>query len=529
VEYYLKLNVKIEPLSWQWYSWPYLISPATAACNIAERHIQIMESYISMPEIHAQAVNNPELLGGPYVDLNGEYVEEIEELKIKTEQECAELIELNNSLKKLDQTLQKEYKGKDLASNYNIVPENIKGLVELVYDLNNNPSIRLIEGLLYKKYEANVVDGQSISLSIMADDYRPFVLSTPYIERSNELNIKVALSDKKIDELVSLRSHPKKMDEILDIFKIPDSKIDLFKSFFTTTPPVKVSDNEYMGDEVRIRYFGHACVLLQVNNLSILIDPVISYDFETTISRFSFKDLPEHIDYLLISHNHQDHILIETLIQLKHKVRNVIFPQNNKGFLADPSLKLILGHLGFKSLISLDDFETFSIPYGQIISLPFLGEHSDLNIQSKSGYFINLKDKKFVMAADSNNLEPKLYERIFSYIGPIDMLFIGMECDGAPLSWLYGPLLSSEMDQVYDNSRTLSGSNFEKAWALAEQSQCKYAYVYAMGQEPWLNYIMALKYNENSIQITESNKFLESCVSSNIVAERLFGKKEWFL
>jgi hypothetical protein len=102
-----------------------------------------------------------------------------------------------------------------------------------------------------------------------------------------------------------------------------------------------------------------------------------------------------------------------------------------------------------------------------------------------------------------------------------------MECDGAPLTWLYGPLLSNEIEKDHDNSRTLSGSNFEKAWLLARQSQCKQAYVYAMGQEPWLNYIMALKYTKDSIQIIESDKFIETCNNNNIASERLFGKKEW--
>lgn len=58
-------------------------------------------------------------------------------------------------------------------------------------------------------------------------------------------------------------------------------------------------------------------------------------------------------------------------------------------------------------------------------------------------------------------------------------------------------------------------------------SRCKEAYVYAMGQEPWLRYIMALEYHEDSIQIKESNKFVENCLKNNINSERLYIKKEW--
>ena len=52
-------------------------------------------------------------------------------------------------------------------------------------------------------------------------------------------------------------------------------------------------------------------------------------------------------------------------------------------------------------------------------------------------------NKKVLLAADSNNMSSELYDYIFDEIGKIDVLFLGMECDGAPLSWLYGSLLSS--------------------------------------------------------------------------------------
>ena len=33
-------------------------------------------------------------------------------------------------------------------------------------------------------------------------------------------------------------------------------------------------------------------------------------------------------------------------------------------------------------------------------------------------------------AADSNNIEPKLYEHLRGLVEKIDVLFVGMECDG---------------------------------------------------------------------------------------------------
>ena len=51
--------------------------PATAARNITERHLRIMDSYIAAPEAHAAAVKNPKLLGGPFMDYDGNRAEEI--------------------------------------------------------------------------------------------------------------------------------------------------------------------------------------------------------------------------------------------------------------------------------------------------------------------------------------------------------------------------------------------------------------------------------------------------------------------
>lgn len=522
---YLKSNIKAEPLIWNWYAWSHLIPPLTSGCNVVERHIKIMESYIQTPQLHAEAVLNPQLLGGPFIDLNGERVHEIEQLLYRTQVECAQLIELATSFKQFDTLLSKEMDGASLEDYYKNVPNNLRGMIELAYDLSNRPTIRLIEPLIYKNYYNDKV--QSVALSFSNEDSRPFVLSTPRLESETEIQIMIPFSDNRWDILFSMRHRPQDYNYILDILKIPSNKKDLFFSFFTTTPPATKSDRKYQGDGVRVRYFGHACVLLETDKLSILIDPVLSYEASGVDNRYTYSDLPDKIDYVLITHNHQDHILFETLIQLRHKITNIIFPGNLCGSLSDPSLRLILKHLGFNNLITLYELDDLSISDGRIVGIPFLGEHSDINIQTKTGYYINLKGNKFLFAADSNNLESKLYEYIFNFVGPVDTVFIGMECEGAPLSWLYGPLLTNPLKRVYDVSRTLSGSNFEKAWDLIKQSGCKQAYVYAMGQEPWLNYIMTLNYSSNSPQIIESDRFIQTCRNHGIESERLYIQKEW--
>ena len=72
-------------------------------------------------------------------------------------------------------------------------------------------------------------------------------------------------------------------------------------------PPVY---QPYTGDWiVRWSYFGHACILIESQGISMLFDPVLSYTYENGISRYTYLDLPDSIDYVLITHDHQDHVL----------------------------------------------------------------------------------------------------------------------------------------------------------------------------------------------------------------------------
>jgi L-ascorbate metabolism protein UlaG (beta-lactamase superfamily) len=269
-------------------------------------------------------------------------------------------------------------------------------------------------------------------------------------------------------------------------------------------------------------------VLVETPSTSILFDPVLSYTYESSISRYTYLDLPDTIDYLVITHNHQDHVLFETLLQLRHRVRHVVVPESN-GSLQDPSLKAMLQVLGFRSVVALGAMEEIPTADGVIKALPFLGEHSDLDISCKSAYLVRLGAKSLVFAADSCNLEPAVYRHVRDDIGDVDALFIGMECVGAPLTWLYGPLLLEPMARAMSESRRLNGSNYEQVRQMMDVLHPTEVYVYAMGQEPWLNHVMSLKYTEASRPIVESNRLLRDCAAQGIRAERLFGEREMFV
>src|SRR5262249_26282921 len=150
------------------------------------------------------------------------------------------------------------------------------------------------------------------------------------------------------------------------------------------------------------------------------------------------------------------------MLQIRSRIEHIVVPRNGGGALQDPSLKLTLQQSGFKNVIEVDDLESIPLKNGEIVTLPFLGEHSDLNIRTKSAYFVRIGDHKLMLAADSCNIEPMLYKHLHPIVGDVDVLFLGMECDGAPLTWLYGPLLTRPLNRSMDHSRRLAGSNFER-------------------------------------------------------------------
>lgn len=521
---YLKPNVVIEPLFDRWYAWTHLLSPATCAMNITGRHLKIMNSYIQAPHIHAAAVKNPKMLGGPFMDYGKDRSEEVKALFEQTRTKQQHMIAFSEAVKELTQILKSKAKGFSLEPLYEQVPEMLKGYVELVYDLNNYPSFRFFEPLLFDS-EYYCKSSQSVALWLTNNDERPFVLSTPRLEDEGVLLLDVPFDHPGIDAISRMKRNAQPIEKIERLFNITEQQQELFRSFFTeTAPPVY---KKYEGDKIRMRYFGHACILVETKDVSILIDPLISYyGYLSSVSHFSDVDLPDTIDYVLITHNHQDHILFETLLPLRHKIKNIVVPRTRSGALQDPSVKLCLEQIGFSNITEIDEMEAVAFKDCTITGVPFTGEHCDLNIRAKICYHVKIDQFSLLFVADSRIVEPRLYQHIHRKTGDIDVIFLGMECDGAPLTWLYGPLLTEELPRDKDNTRRLSGSDCEKGMGLINIFNPREAYVYAMGQEPWVEFISSVRYTNESNPIIQSNMLIEECKQKGVIAERLYGEKE---
>jgi L-ascorbate metabolism protein UlaG (beta-lactamase superfamily) len=516
----LKPNAIAEPLFNFWYAWSYLLSPATAPMYLTNLHLPIMRSFVAAPEVHAAAYRDPKMMGAPFINYDASKVDEIRALLDRSTREQAHIIKFAEAVKELDALLATKPRGMSLEPCYAEIPAVLRGYVELIYDMNNNVSFRFLEGLLYKSHYYDV-SLQGFSLSVIDSDYRPFVFSTPRLENAETTIVKMPFASEQVDELFRMKRTPRPRGYLADLLGTRDkARID---SLVTVEHPRPGS--RYTGGGVRIRYYSHACILIETRDVSILTDPVMSYRYPAGVERYTYDDVPDVIDYVLISHNHQDHCVYEALFQLRHKVRNVVVPASGGG-IADPSLKLLFKHIGMKGVIELAEMEELSVEGGTITAVPFLGEHADLDIRTKTGYFLNLSGRSIYAGADSCNIDPEMFRRLHESIGDVDVVFIGMECDGAPLTWLYGPLLTKPMSRKMEQSRRFNGCNYAQAASVVDTLHPKQIYVYAMGLEPWLVYLTSLAYAADALPMTESNKLIDYCRNKGIRSERLLYQKE---
>jgi L-ascorbate metabolism protein UlaG (beta-lactamase superfamily) len=122
-------------------------------------------------------------------------------------------------------------------------------------------------------------------------------------------------------------------------------------------------------DEVYITHINHSSLLIQLENLNILTDPVLStragpYPWlgvkRVQPPGLSIAQLPK-IDLVLVSHNHYDHMDLDTLRLLWEKDHPVfVIPLENRRYLKEA---------GIESVIELDWWEEYRINPSQAIIL----------------------------------------------------------------------------------------------------------------------------------------------------------------
>lgn len=111
---------------------------------------------------------------------------------------------------------------------------------------------------------------------------------------------------------------------------------EFFKKHPDTAPPapipfIKTDLSKWNGPHPMVVWFGHSSYLLRINNKNFLVDPVFSGNAAPLsfmvkafpgANTYKAADMPV-IDYLLLTHDHYDHLDYKTIRQLRPKIRSV--------------------------------------------------------------------------------------------------------------------------------------------------------------------------------------------------------------
>lgn len=526
--YRLADSTAVEALVDNWVAWPHTFSPVPYSLHMLNYQKKNLSSYLQSPAIHVKSSANPKLLGGAFVNIPVDKAGDIADLLARMDSHHQANLQLAQDLIAFQNLLDREAAGQSLEPYYAMLPESLRGYVELLYDYNNRPIVRCIESLFYKSpyYKKNL---QSLRLFTQGHDRaRPYYMSTPRLPTDDSIDWTIPFAHAQIDELFKLDNQPQPLAYIRGLLGL-DADDDKLLLRLLSDRPAKTTE-AWQGSGVRVRYLGHASVLVEYNGVTVLIDPFIAVQpSQGGIDRYSFQDLPPHIDYVLITHVHHDHYVFETLLRLRHKIACLVVPKSSGIFYGDISMKLLARELGFMNVIEVDPLDGIPLPGGEIVAVPFLGEHNDLPF-AKSAYLICAGEQRLLFAADSNCLDKRMYENLRAQYGPIQTVFLGMECIGAPLSWVYGPLLPKLPEHKHCQSRRSKGSDAEAALNLLDAVQAARVYIYAIGREPWLQYFMALEPEDDDAYIKEIGKLLEACQRKDFAdARSLYGKDDIYL
>ncbi len=161
------------------------------------------------------------------------------------------------------------------------------------------------------------------------------------------------------------------------------------------------------GDELRVTYINHATLLIQHRGLNILTDPVWSQ----RVSPFTFVGPKRHhppglaldqlppIDLILVSHNHYDHLDLESLRGLVERfpLATVVSGLGNG---------MLIREAGFKTVTELDWWQELPLDGGlKLHAVPVqhwsARTRSDTNETLWMGFVIESPDGPFLFPGDT--------------------------------------------------------------------------------------------------------------------------------
>lgn len=525
MKYRLASSVLAEPLVNDWGSWWMNLAPIPASLHLARTQLVAMRSYLGDPALHEQlSLTMP---GTNCIGIPAAEAPKVAELLKRSEGALSDMVAAAEGIDALRELLRLEAKGQPMEALYARVPACLKGLIELTYDYENRPSFRLMEGLAYRSnlYKPSL---QSMRLShVLADGRRPSLFNTPRIALPGEWSWQLPFSDARLDSLFALDVEAQPLEKIQDSLGLDSKELELLRPFLSEQP--LTPRVPWRQTTVRVQYIGHASALVECGGTSVLIDPLISPipAAPGNSPRYGFQDLPPQIDVALVTHAHADHFAIETLLRLRHRIGCLVVPKSAGSVLGDVSLALLARMIGFKNVVEIGHMDSVALEGGEVIGVPFLGEHGDLP-HAKAAYAVRMGGETILFVADSQCLEPAVYARVREALGPISTVFMNIETEGSPLTFTIDALFPRERDRKLERTRRCRGSNCAEAMSLLRAVGASRVFNYAMGLEPWLDYLLGPA-DANAPRIAESDSLLKLATDAGLRARRLQGSQEILL
>ncbi len=196
-------------------------------------------------------------------------------------------------------------------------------------------------------------------------------------------------------------------------------------------------------------WFGHSSYYLQISGKRFLVDPVLSgvaspVSFTTKAfkgtDRYTPNDIPE-IDYLLISHDHYDHLDYKTIVQLQPKVKQVICGLGTGEHLEywgyNPAK--IMEKDWNEQIDLADGFTVYTVP-----ARHFSGRGFKRNQALWTSYVLQTPTQKIFIGGDSGY--DKHFAEIGEKFGPLDLVIL--ENGQYNKSWKYIHMLPDQILQA---------------------------------------------------------------------------------
>lgn len=181
-------------------------------------------------------------------------------------------------------------------------------------------------------------------------------------------------------------------------------------------------------DSMRITFINHSSFLIQIGGINILTDPV--YSQRTSPFKLlgpkrmrppgiRFEDLPR-IDYVLISHNHYDHLDKPTVKQLNNRFQPM--------FVTPLGVDKFMQSHGIERVVSLDWWQEMPLNMKlSVVSVPaqhFSGRGMfDRNKTLWCGYVIKRADGNIYFAGDTG-YDQSIFKEIYDSFRPIRISLI---------------------------------------------------------------------------------------------------------